>query len=181
MKRIWVNQSKCLGCKSCELACAVERDSLSRHLRAAISETPLPRARVRVIGDDTGALPLQCRHCEDAPCISACPAGALTRDEESGNVYVESDKCCGCYMCVMACPFGVIYPRRGAKSVMKCDGCFAMDRPACVEVCPTGALFYGDTDELDALQLQKQTVIFEEMHGVPAKDLHVHIEYNRGN
>lgn len=144
MKRIWVDRDKCLGCKTCELQCAVDRGSVAKTLRGACAEMPLPLARVGVFGPTGNAFPIQCRHCQDAPCIRTCPAGAMHRDEESGLVIADQDICRGCWMCVMACPFGAIIPAAAAKVAVKCDACQDMEQPACVAACPTGALVYGD-------------------------------------
>ena len=57
MKRIWVDREKCLGCKSCELQCAIERDSVSKTLLGAVQEAPLPIARVGFSAIQAGAFP----------------------------------------------------------------------------------------------------------------------------
>ncbi len=144
MKRVWVDRDKCLGCKTCELQCAVERNSASRTLAGAILEDPKPVARVGVFGATGQSFPIQCRHCEDATCLKACPSGALQRDPEKENVFIDQAKCRGCWMCVMTCPFGAVVPSAAFKVAIKCDACMHMEEPACVASCPTGALVYGD-------------------------------------
>jgi carbon-monoxide dehydrogenase iron sulfur subunit len=143
MKRIWVDPEKCLGCKTCELRCAVERDSQTKTFYGAVHEQPRPVSRVGVFGPTGKSFPLQCRQCEDAPCLKACPSGAMQRDLEKHTIYVEGERCRGCWMCVMSCPMGVIMPT-GYKVAMKCDACMNMESPACVASCPTGALICGD-------------------------------------
>jgi carbon-monoxide dehydrogenase iron sulfur subunit len=148
MKSILVNPERCVACKSCEIACAVNRSSLSKRLPEAIYETPAPLARVRV--EDTGTdngFPVQCRHCEDAPCLDACPAKALYRDA-GGLVLLHDERCIGCWMCVMVCPFGAPQPFRQVRKMLKCDQCTGMDAPFCVESCPTGALVFLDPQQL---------------------------------
>lgn len=145
MKRIWVDGEKCLGCKSCELACAVERHSVSKTLAGAVREALKPMARVTVAGDTGHSFPLQCRHCEDAACIAVCPSRACHRADD-GTVVIDSPKCRGCWMCVMACPFGAVMPLTGFKVAAKCDACAGMVKPACVAACPTGALLHGDEE-----------------------------------
>lgn len=139
-KRIFVDQSKCLGCKTCELKCAVERNSVSKVLTEAVHEAILPRPRVYVEWNSEKPVAIQCRHCEDAPCLEICSTGAMQRDDETGCVYVEVSKCMACWMCVMVCPYGVIAPATEKHAADKCDQCFQMPQPACVEACPTGAL-----------------------------------------
>ncbi|EGO65674.1 4Fe-4S dicluster domain-containing protein [Acetonema longum] len=156
MKRIWVDREKCLGCKSCELQCAIERDSVSRTLLGSVRETPLPAARVGVFGTTGRSFPLQCRHCQDAACIRACPAGAMRRDEATEAVFVEREKCRGCWMCVMACPFGAIIPHSAYKVAVKCDACMHMEELACVSACPTGALSQGDAGDFQKVLLAKR-------------------------
>jgi carbon-monoxide dehydrogenase iron sulfur subunit len=141
MKRIWVDREKCVGCKTCELRCAIERDSVGKTLYSAVQEEPKPVPRVGVFGRTGAAFPLQCRHCEDAPCLAACPSGAMQRDPETGLIFVQADRCRGCWMCVMACPMGVIIPS-AYKTAMKCDACRHMEAPVCVSSCPTGALLF---------------------------------------
>lgn len=156
MKRIWVDKDKCLGCKSCELGCAVERDSVSKTLIGAVVETPKPIARVGVFGPDGNHFPLQCRHCQDAACLKACPAGAMQRDLETDIVFVDQNKCRGCWMCVMSCPFGAVTPSPSFKVAVKCDACIHREEPACVASCPTGALMYGDEDNYNKVLAAKR-------------------------
>ncbi len=70
LKEIFVRTDICTGCNTCKIACAVEH-SASKNLFAAINETPRPKSRVYVewLPDNT-KVPVLCRHCEDAPCIS---------------------------------------------------------------------------------------------------------------
>lgn len=144
MRRIWVDWEKCMGCKSCEVQCAIERDSVSKTLLGAIQEVPRPIARIGVTGKTNQSFPLQCRHCQDAPCLRACPSGAMQRQTGDDIIVVDQAKCRGCWMCVMSCPFGAIAPSRAGKIALKCDTCLHMEEPACVNACPTGALLYGE-------------------------------------
>jgi carbon-monoxide dehydrogenase iron sulfur subunit len=148
MKYIFVNPERCVACRTCEVVCALNRSSLSRKLPEAIYETPSPLPRVRV--EPTGAgkgFPVQCRHCDDAPCLDACPAGALYRDEE-GLVLAHDGRCTGCWMCVMVCPFGAPQPFRHYRKILKCDRCKGLDIVYCVESCPTHALILIDSGDL---------------------------------
>lgn len=148
MKSILVNPERCTGCRSCEIACAVNRSSVSRKLPEAIYESvpPLSRVGVEPAGPENG-FPVQCRHCEDPPCLDACPAGALYRDEE-GLVLVHDERCVGCWMCLMVCPFGAPRPFRQYRKMIKCDRCKGMEAPYCVESCPTRALVLIDSEDI---------------------------------
>ena len=88
-------------------------------------------------------LSVSCQHCDNARCITACPVGCLFKDSESGLTLYDNSKCIGCHSCAMTCPFGAPSFNSGGKMV-KCDGCVERLRyglpPACVRVCPTGAL-----------------------------------------
>jgi len=152
-KVIAINIEKCLGCKSCEMACAVAH-SASKVLQEAIQELPRPQRRVRVQTAGGFAVPLQCRHCEDAPCIAVCPTAAIHRHQADGPVLIEQDRCIGCKLCIVVCPFGVIEVSSDAKAVVKCDLCIERTRtgqePACVEACPTKALKLVSEKELAA-------------------------------
>ena len=92
--------------------------------------------------------PHVCRQCgaigsaARAPCMAACPVGALYRDEATGAVLVHEETCIGCAACVDDCPFGVaaIHPERGTAVI--CDLCGG--DPACVKRCATGAIVYAE-------------------------------------
>ncbi|MHC4156138.1 MAG: 4Fe-4S dicluster domain-containing protein [Planctomycetota bacterium] len=152
-KSIAVNIEKCLACRSCEIACALVH-SESKVLQEAVSESPKPQRRVTVESAEGFAVPIQCRHCDDAPCITVCPTGAIHRHRDNDPVLIDKEKCIGCRFCLMVCPFGVIDVTRDGKAVVKCDLCIertkAGQEPACVEACPTGALKLADEKELAA-------------------------------
>ena len=148
---ILVRADRCLGCKSCEIACAVEH-SESRNLYEAIHETPTPSPRVDVAVGENFVAPLQCRQCEDAPCITICPTNALHRLDKESPVALDHNLCIGCKWCVLVCPFGVISLDGKSKTIIKCDQCFERlqrnELPACVSACPTAALQFKTMDEV---------------------------------
>lgn len=155
MKEIFIQTEKCTGCNTCKLACAVEH-SKSKNLFTAVQETPKPRSRVFVEWVDTGAkIPVLCRHCENAPCINACISGAITRSSIN-SVITDSDKCIGCWTCVMVCPYGVISRDASTNKAYRCDRCPDREIPACVWSCPTNALVY-DTVETYSQNTRKTT------------------------
>lgn len=123
-------------------------------MEEAVGESPKPQHRVTVEAAEGFAVPIQCRHCEDAPCITVCPTAAIHRHKPSEPVLIDKEKCIGCKYCLTACPFGVIDITRDGRAVVKCDFCIertkAGQQPACVEACPTKALSLVDEKEIAA-------------------------------
>jgi carbon-monoxide dehydrogenase iron sulfur subunit len=153
MKHIVCRIEKCLGCSSCELACAIEH-SQSKKLVEAIQEPILPIARIHVeLIDEQGTthryrtFALQCRHCDDPVCVQACISGGIHKDEDTGDVRFNSERCVGCWSCIMVCPFGAIVKHDGLHRAMKCDHCPGRETPACIEACPTHALVYCEKED----------------------------------
>ena len=97
---IIVNPADCIGCRTCEVACVVAHPS-EQELNADVF---LPRLKVQRL--DSISAPVMCHQCENAPCVGACPVGALTMGEQV--VQTNSARCIGCQSCVSACPFGMI-------------------------------------------------------------------------
>ncbi len=140
MPRVVCDNDRCLACRACEIACAVQH-SAARALSASLGEEPRPASRVAVSRlPEARGLPLRCMQCEEAACVLACMSGALQRDPETGLVRHDPEKCVGCWMCVMVCPFGGVRGLPQRKLVVKCDLCEGEETPACVAACPTKAL-----------------------------------------
>ena len=140
MKRILIREEHCIGCRLCEIHCVVQHSKSRRIIKAYKGEFPRPEPRVVVEEHDFVSFALQCRHCEEAPCLDACVAGAMRREQETGAVLCDEDKCVGCWMCLMVCPFGVIQRSAQRKIASKCDLCYGAELPACVKNCPNEAL-----------------------------------------
>ncbi len=168
----FTDTSVCIGCKACEVACKewnqlpAEEDGLSgmsydntrdlsattwRHVafveqmqRGTDGQMPGFQSRWLMSSD-------VCKHCDPAPCLEACPTGAIFRTE-FGTVVVQQDICNGCGYCVPACPFGVVDLDEIDGKAHKCTMCY--DRlkgglePACSKVCPTDSIQFGPLDEL---------------------------------
>ncbi len=149
-KRLTVNAAECTGCMRCEQACAAEHSRL-QDIALSVFEEPEPSIFVE---HAEGPVPLVCRHCREAPCVSACMAGCMQKDPDTGVVdnMGHVQRCVGCWMCIMACPYGLIVPsldaeRAGAAFPLarKCDLCPERDTPACIEACPMGVLELEET------------------------------------
>lgn len=127
-----IDLGKCIGCGACEAACEF------------IHEKPNIVVHRTSIGLD---IPVSCMHCAKAPCIEACPTGAMTMDS-SGAVYVIASRCIGCMACLYACPFGIPELDRASKTAIKCDLCMKLRKerlePACSAICPTNAILFGE-------------------------------------
>ena len=91
---IFFDPAKCLGCRSCEVACAVAH-SVSKNLTEAIEEFPVPQQRVRVDDLAGSPVPILCKHCEAAPCVQVCPTDAIKK-HSNGPVVVDPELCVGC-------------------------------------------------------------------------------------
>ncbi len=165
-KAMLIDTTKCIGCRACQVACKSWNDLEGKP--AVFSETwssprylssnQYTRIIFREMSGPDGQLrwhfiKRQCMHCLDPACESVCPVGALKRLPEGPVVY-NDDRCIGCRYCMMACPFQI--PKFEWESavplIRKCT--FCADRqaeglaPTCATTCPTGALLFGDRDQL---------------------------------
>ncbi len=147
-KRIIIKEEYCMGCRLCEINCLVQHSKTKNIIKAYKGEYPKPVSRIVIEERGYISFALQCRHCEDAPCLEACITGAMFKDTETGVVLCNEDKCVGCWMCIMVCPFGVIArsqktDERGKKKIIsKCDLCIEEETPVCVKNCPNEAIVY---------------------------------------
>lgn len=153
MEDLYVDMALCTGCRTCEVACAVEHDSTGEMaevdpVEAAASLETVERG-IRLHASVAYSRFERCLHCTNPPCVDACPNSAMSQDPDLGVVFVDSSRCQGCFMCGMVCPFGAIAVHPTTGLALKCDGCrerlLRGERPACVEACTTGALQIGGT------------------------------------
>ncbi len=149
-KMIVSDPDRCLGCKSCELACAMAHCGAGA-LAEAVRSGARPQTRVHVEPCGEFGAPIQCHHCEDAPCTAVCPTEAITRESQDDPVLLNQDACIGCRFCMLVCPFGAISISPVGKAMLKCDLCIERTsegaEPACVSACPTGALKFEEINE----------------------------------
>ncbi len=138
-----VRPKLCTACKTCELQCALAH-SKANNMIELIVEQPLPEARIGLRKAKKVVVPVICSHCENPPCVAACPVGALTKEGEGTPTLLDVSQCDGCGVCIDACPVGALTMDREGKIVLKCDQCIERQQegllPACVAGCPTGAL-----------------------------------------
>lgn len=133
-----INPELCTGCRLCELACSMKKRG----------EYDTTQARVHVIRliDEAFFGGITCRQCGEPACIPVCPTAAISKDEEDGVVHVDEEKCIGCMLCTLACPYGGVYYSEKMAQVIKCDFCDG--DPECVKWCPTEAIELLDTPPL---------------------------------
>jgi carbon-monoxide dehydrogenase iron sulfur subunit len=146
-KRIIIREEYCMGCRVCEVYCITQHSKSKDIIKAYKGKEPRPVSGIYFEEKGPISFALQCRHCDDAPCLEACLTQAMHRDKNSMRVLHDKDKCVGCWMCIMICPYGVIKPDFENKTVAsKCDLCIEAEFPACVEHCPNEAIVLVDKE-----------------------------------
>ncbi|QSZ28104.1 4Fe-4S dicluster domain-containing protein [Aceticella autotrophica] len=144
MKKIYVKEEVCIGCKLCEVYCITSHSKYKDVLKAFKFESITPTPKIVVEENGPLSFSLQCRHCDDAPCVKACITGAMQKDPLTGIVTCNTDKCVGCWTCILTCGFGAILRDEKNKVASKCDLCADTGEPACVKNCPNDALVYSE-------------------------------------
>ena len=143
-----INTKKCVGCYACRVACQMVNGLESDEAFIKFDEMEqgvYPNVYAEVV-------PVQCMHCEDAPCEAVCPTHA-TYTTDSGVVLVDEERCIGCKYCMAACPYGARIQIKKTGVIEKCRFCWYEGEPgnppACVGTCISGARIFGDLDDPD--------------------------------
>ena len=142
MKRVYVKEEICMGCGLCRVYCQAEHSRTQDLVKAFKKEDYRTVPRIRVERKGEISFSLQCRHCDEPWCVYSCLTGAMRKDPATGIVNVDTQKCMGCWTCILACPSGALTRDSGKKVVAKCDLCPGRDVPACVANCPNEALVF---------------------------------------
>lgn len=130
--RMLVDPDSCSGCLACEAACSFTRTG----------EFAPSRSCIYVHKEEPGIdIPNVCRQCGNAPCVGACPEGALSRDPQTMAVLWDAEKCTRCGLCTDVCSFSAVRTDPTSGCPLFCDLCGG--EPECVRACPTGAIAYG--------------------------------------
>ncbi len=162
---VLVDTTRCVGCRGCEAACA-EANHLAGPAMSGDEHvfdvtrvtdqrtfTVVNRYAVKSKAEPVRFVKKQCMHCIDPSCVTACPARALEK-QPGGPVTYKGNRCLGCRYCMLSCPFEI--PKfeydRATPYVKKCSFCAERQaqglKPACTEVCPSGALTFGTRGDL---------------------------------
>jgi tetrathionate reductase subunit B len=178
MKTFVVDVSICNGCYNCQIACKDEHVAndwtpyakpqpdigqfwlkLNEYVRGTA-----PKVKMHYV-------PTLCNHCDDAPCLKACPVKGAIYKREDGLVILDPVKCSGCRNCVDACPYKAISFNEGLNIAQKCTGCAHLldsgwKEPRCVDACPTLALKFMEESEAKTL-IEKAEVLHPEYKARP--------------
>lgn len=141
-----IDLRRCFGCHACSIACKAEQDVPLGYFKSwvMVSEKgKYPNAGRQFV-------PVLCNHCDDPPCVKACPTQA-TKQRKDGIVTQDDKVCIGCKYCILACPYGMKYSDPALKTAQKCDFCLHRVEqgilPACVNTCNARARIFGDLND----------------------------------
>jgi carbon-monoxide dehydrogenase iron sulfur subunit len=141
-KYIQVDIEKCVGCRTCEVACSLKNTGQSNPTRSRIKVI-----RYEKPGQFHNYVPMVCQQCGDPLCMEACPVNAISRNAETGAMEVNDETCVGCRVCTMACPIGGINMDPATNVAYKCDLCGG--DPECVKYCDAEAIQFLPKELLD--------------------------------
>lgn len=144
---------RCIGCHTCVIACKVENNLDERHSWMKVftsSGTPADIPTGKYPQLRLSWQPSTCMHCQNPPCLQACPEDAIFQRPD-GIVVINREKCNGCQLCLPACPYDAIQFNPEAECVEKCTLCsHRVDQglePFCVKECVWGAIHFGDISD----------------------------------
>jgi anaerobic carbon-monoxide dehydrogenase iron sulfur subunit len=142
-KELTVDPQKCVACRTCENICSLVKTGKCNPRNG--------RIQVETFDEEGFYCPTICFQCREAWCAQSCPAAAIERDEATGALVVNEDRCVGCRMCTMVCPFAQVSVSKETGKSNKCDLCGG--DPMCVKTCPTQAIQY---EKIDRSQMDRR-------------------------
>lgn len=149
-----IDLRRCIGCDACMVACKAEFD-----VPLGVFRTWVP---YKVVGKYPNVkkqfMPRLCNHCDNPPCVRACPVGATYKVEDGGFVLQNYDRCIGCKACMASCPYNARFMLPKSRTytditsvVDKCTFCHHRVTqglaPACVQTCIGRARIFGDIND----------------------------------
>jgi protein NrfC len=140
---------RCIDCERCVEACRQTNNVPEYGWRTKILE----RVDTKAVDQQRQFMPILCNHCNNPPCVRACPTQATYKDKQTGIVKMASYKCIGCKSCMSACPYDARYFNEEKRAIDKCDFCWesrlskGMKITACAEACPAGVRIFGDLSD----------------------------------
>ena len=165
--RLIYDENLCIGCQACSVACRLENDVPDLVYRLQVHITTIGRFPNLGMHFER----LSCVMCDQPPCVSVCPTGASFQSKD-GLVHIHERECIACQYCILACPYHARFVNPVTKVVEKCTFCYEtrvskdLD-PACVSVCTTDALVFGDLSKNDspvALRSKNAFLVFPKAH-----------------
>jgi Fe-S-cluster-containing dehydrogenase component len=151
----FIDPSRCIGCKSCENACA-----------ECETHRGYPMIQVDFIdrANSIATVPTVCMHCDNPTCAQVCPADAIKKTDDGVVQSSLKPRCVACSNCVLGCPFGVPKMMSAIDQMMKCDMCYDRTstgkRPMCATVCPSQALAFVPLEQIKKERKLKPTNVF---------------------
>jgi len=148
-----VDPEKCTGCRLCEIACSLKNEGTHSPTASRIHVVKWMRSGVYI--------PMVCQQCDSPVCETVCPMDAVKRDEETGGMVIDYDRCVGCRMCVIFCPFGGVGIDPAHGRVVKCELCCG--DPVCVKFCSPEALLYVPAISVNFMKQRTAAERFSEL------------------
>ncbi|ABL87343.1 4Fe-4S ferredoxin, iron-sulfur binding domain protein [Pyrobaculum islandicum DSM 4184] len=159
---LW-DRSRCVACGACVAACNAANYNSSGEMNKVWGWL---KSDIKMVEVKSGPKPtlylVYCQHCDKPYCVATCPTNALYKDRD-GLVKLRESSCIGCRYCLAACPYGAVWWDEKNNKPAKCMGSECLRRvseglrPVCVEVCPSGALVFGDIESPSSEVSQKFT------------------------
>ena len=143
-----IDPRRCIDCRACLVACRAENNVPLNYTRNWVYDQG-------VQGDFPNLtqqfVPYNCMHCDEPPCVEACPSQATYKRKEDGIVVIDQEACIGCGLCLEACPYHVRYLNPQTGKADKCNACLQRiqqgEMPACVATCVGGSRLFGDLND----------------------------------
>ena len=150
-----IDPTRCIDCRACLVACRAENHVPLNHTRIWVYDQGVQGTFPNL---SQQFVPYNCMHCDEPPCVEACPSQATYKRPEDGIVVIDQEACIGCGLCVQACPYHVRYLNPETGKADKCNACLQRvergEAPACVATCGGGARLFGDLNDPESTVYQ---------------------------